>query len=70
MLILEERRLTRELLGKTLLRKPSMMKSGYAPLLFSIKIVLINHGFMGFRGITYANLGSNNSRNHIQERTI
>ena len=37
---------------------------------FSIKIVLINHGFMRFRGITYANLGSNNSRTHIQERTI
>ena len=28
---------------------------------FLKKIVLINHGFMGFRGITYANLESNNS---------
>jgi len=56
--------------GENLVKEALCDEEWLCSFFFSIKIVLINHGFMGFRGITYANLRSNNSRTHIQERTI
>jgi hypothetical protein len=67
-LILEET--GSRVVGENLVKEALYDEESLCSSFFSIKIVLINHGFMGFRGITYPNLRSNNSRTHIQERTI